>query len=299
MGWVSPLISAASLARRLFDAPEGARPVVLDVRWRLGGPPAEPDYLAGHLPGARFVDLPTTLSDPPGPAGRHPLPDPVRLADELASLGVSDGSSVVCYDDADGSTAARAWWLLRWLGLPPDRVQVLDGGYAGWVEEGFPVSRDIPAATPGRLTPRPGSMPVLDAEDAADAARRGVLLDARAPGRYLGESEPVDPRAGHVPGARNAPFARHVGPDGRWLDAERLAEHYRGLGVADGARVGAYCGSGVTATSVVLALEYSGLLPPERPAALYAGSWSHWSSDPARPAAVGPEPTAGPAEGSR
>ncbi|MBO0874798.1 MAG: sulfurtransferase [Pseudonocardia sp.] len=296
---MSPLISAADLARRLFDAPDGARPVVLDVRWRLGGPPAEPDYLAGHLPGARFVDLPTMLSAPPGPAGRHPLPDPVRLADELASVGVSDWSSVVCYDDADGSTAARAWWLLRWLGLPPDRVQVLDGGYLGWAEEGFPVSREMPAAAPGRLAPRSGSMPVLDAEDAADTARRGVLLDARAPERYLGASEPVDPRAGHIPGARNAPFARHVGPDGRWLAAERLAEHYRGLGVDDGARVGAYCGSGVTATSVVLALEYCGLLPPERPAALYAGSWSHWSSDPVRPAAVGPEPMAGPAEESR
>lgn len=299
MSRVSPLISAASLARRLAEAPDGARPVVLDVRWRLGGPPAEPDYLAGHLPGARFVDLATVLSDPPGPAGRHPLPDPARLAGELSALGVSDGSSVVCYDDADGSVAARAWWLLRWLGLPPDQVQVLDGGYAGWVERGFPVSREIPPSAPGGLTPRPGSMPVLDADAAADTARRGVLLDARAPGRYLGDSEPVDPRAGHVPGARNAPFASHLGTDGRWLDAGRLAEHYRGLGVEDGEPVGAYCGSGVTATSVVLALEYSGLRPPERPAALYAGSWSHWSADPARPVAVGPEPAGGPAEVAR
>lgn len=293
MSQVSPLICAGHLARWLSDAPDGARPVVLDVRWRLGGPPAEPDYLAGHLPGARFVDLATTLSDAPGPGGRHPLPDPARLTDELATLGVSDGSSVVCYDDVDGSTAARAWWLLRWLGLPADQVQVLDGGYAGWVERGFPVTRERPPpAARGRLTARPGSMPVLDAETAADTARRGVLLDARAPERYLGESEPVDARPGHIPGARNAPFARHIGPDGRWLDSERLAEHYRRLGVADGARVGAYCGSGVTATSVVLALEHSGLLPPQRPAALYAGSWSHWSADPSRPAALGAEPAA-------
>ncbi|WP_028922838.1 sulfurtransferase [Pseudonocardia acaciae] len=284
---MSPLISAASLARELAEVPEGRRPVPLDVRWRLGGPPAEPDYLAGHLPGARFVDLGTVLADPPGPAGRHPLPDPDRLAGDLAALGVSDGSSVVCYDDADGSVAARAWWLLRWLGVPADRVRVLDGGYLGWVGQGFPVTSEVSSVARGSFTPRPGSMPVLDADAAADTARRGVLLDARAPARYLGENEPVDPRAGHIPGARNAPFAQHVGADGRWLDPERLAEHYRGLGVEDGADVGAYCGSGVTATSVLLALEHSGLRPPDHPAALYPGSWSEWSADPDRPVAVG------------
>jgi thiosulfate/3-mercaptopyruvate sulfurtransferase len=147
MGRVSPLISAASLARQLLppppppplaEAPEGRRPVILDVRWRLAGPPAEPDYRAGHLPGARFVDLSAVLSDPPGPAGRHPLPDPARLAERFAALGVSDGAGVVCYDDADGSVAARAWWLLRWLGVPPDRVQVLDGGLRRLGRAGVP-----------------------------------------------------------------------------------------------------------------------------------------------------------------
>jgi thiosulfate/3-mercaptopyruvate sulfurtransferase len=294
MDGVSPLISAASLARLLSDEQKGRSPVLLDVRWRLGGPPGKLDYQAGHLPGAVFVDLDTVLADPPGPRGRHPLPDPARLASALAALGVRDDSTVVCYDDADGSVAARAWWLLRWLGFPPERVRVLDGGYAGWVAQGRPISREVPSPAPGVLTPRPGCMPVLDADAAADTARRGVLLDARAPARYRGETEPIDPRAGHVPGARNAPFAQHSGPDGRWRSAEMLGEHYRRLGVRDTEPVGTYCGSGVTAASVVLALEYAGLRPPDRPAALYAGSWSQWSADPTRPAAIGPEPAGEP-----
>jgi thiosulfate/3-mercaptopyruvate sulfurtransferase len=288
---VSPLISPAELAE-LITGPAPERPVVLDVRWRLGGPPGLADHRSGHVPGAVFVDLETVLAAPPGPAGRHPLPDPARLAEALGSLGVGSrsegavGSPVVCYDDADGSVAARAWWLLRWLGLPAERVRVLDGGYAAWVADGLPVSADPVDPVPGVLTPRPGSMPVLDADGAADLARRAVLLDARAPARYRGETEPVDPRAGHVPGARNAPFSAHVGADGRWRSAAELAEHYRALGAGDGRPVGAYCGSGVTASSVVLAMEYAGLGAP----ALYSGSWSHWSADPARPVALGAEP---------
>jgi thiosulfate/3-mercaptopyruvate sulfurtransferase len=292
MNSASPLITSTDLAAPHGDEP----PVVLDVRWRLGGPPGLVDYRSGHLPGALFVDLDTDLADPPGPAGRHPLPDPVRLADRFAVLGVSDDSSVVVYDDADGSVAARAWWLLRWLGLPAGRVAVLDGGFAGWVAEGRPVTDQIPRPRPARLTPRPGSMPLLDADLAASTALGGILLDARAPARYLGETEPIDPRAGHIPGARNAPFARHTGPGGRWRSPAELAAHYRSLGVTDTAEVGAYCGSGVTGASVVLALEYAGLRRPDRPAALYAGSWSNWSADSARPVAVGPEP--GPARGA-
>lgn len=282
---VSPLISPAELAE-LVTGPGPARPAVLDVRWRLGGPPGLADYRAGHLPGAVFVDLDTVLAASPGPAGRHPLPDPARLAEALGSLGVADGSTVVCYDDADGSVAARAWWLLRWLGLPAGHVRVLDGGYAAWVAQGLPLSTEPVDPAPAVLTPRPGSMPVLDADGAADTARRGVLLDARAPARYRGETEPVDPRAGHVPGARNAPFSAHLGSEGRWRGAAELAEHYRALGVGEGGPVGAYCGSGVTATSVVLALEYAGL----GATALYAGSWSNWSADPARPVALGAGP---------
>jgi thiosulfate/3-mercaptopyruvate sulfurtransferase len=286
MNSVLPLITPGKLAARLGEDP----PVLLDVRWRLAGPSAAEDYRQAHLPGARFVDLDADLAGPPGTGGRHPLPDPDRLVARLAELGVREDRTVVAYDDADGSVAARAWWLLRWLGHPADRVAVLDGGYSAWVADGYPVTAEVPAAEPGRLTARAGSMPVIDADGAAESGSGGLLLDARAPARYLGETEPVDPRPGHIPGAHNAPFALHLGPDGRWRPPAELAEHYRGLGVDEAGPVAAYCGSGVTATSVVLALEYAGLCPPDRPAALYAGSWSQWSADPARPAAVGPEP---------
>jgi thiosulfate/3-mercaptopyruvate sulfurtransferase len=282
---VSPLISPTELAE-LVTGPGPARSSVLDVRWRLGGPPGLDDYRSGHLPGAVFVDLNTVLAAPPGPAGRHPLPEPARLAEALGSLGVTEESTVVCYDDADGSVAARAWWLLRWLGLPAGQVRVLDGGYAAWVAQGLPLSTEPVVPELAVLTPRPGSMPVLDADGAAETARVGLLLDARAPARYRGETEPVDPRAGHVPGARNAPFSAHLGGDGRWRGPEELAEYYRGLGAGGAGPVGAYCGSGVTATSVVLALEYAGL----GSAALYTGSWSNWSADPVRPVALGAEP---------
>jgi thiosulfate/3-mercaptopyruvate sulfurtransferase len=293
MHGVSPLISPADLAH-LITEPAPERPVVLDVRYRLGGPPGLADYRNGHLPGAVFVDMDTVLAGPPGSEGRHPLPAPARLAGDLSSAGVGDRSTVVCYDDLDGSVAGRAWWLLRWLGLAADQVRVLDGGYAAWVGEGRPVTADVPTPVRAVLTPRPGSMPVLDADAAADTARRGLLLDARAPARYRGETEPIDPRAGHVPGARNAPFAEHTGADGRWRSSADLAGYYRGLGVPGAEAVGAYCGSGVTATSVLLALEHSGLRPPEHPAPLYVGSWSNWSADPARPVAVGAEPEPDP-----
>jgi thiosulfate/3-mercaptopyruvate sulfurtransferase len=295
---VSPLIRPTALADLLADLPatdpEASRPVLLDVRWRLTGPPAYPDYLVGHLPDAVFVDLGTVLADPPGPAGRHPLPDTTRLVESLASAGVCDDSTVVVYDDADGSVAARAWWLLRLLGLAPAQVMVLDGGWAAWTAEGHPVSTTTPDPRRGNLSAgraaEPSGMPVLDADQAADLARTGTLLDARAPARYRGDTEPVDPRAGHIPGALNAPFSEHLGPDGRWRDPAELAERFRGLGVDAEGAVGAYCGSGVTACSVVLAAEYAGLRDPRSPVALYAGSWSHWSADPARPVAVGASP---------
>lgn len=293
---VPPLIRPDRLAE-LLAAPDP--PVVLDVRWRLGGPPAWADHLAGHVPGAVFVDLDTALAGPPGPDGRHPLPEPVRLAAAFTAAGVGDGSAVVSYDDADGSVAARAWWLLRWLGLPADRVAVLDGGWAAWVAGRYPVATGPSAPTSGGrgLTARPGGMPVLDADGAAAVPGTGVLLDARAAPRYRGDTEPVDPRAGHIPGARNAPFGEHLGPDGYWRPPDELGERFRGLGVVADAPVGAYCGSGVTACSVVLALEYAELRPSDDPAALYAGSWSQWSSNPARPAVTGSEPYGEPREG--
>jgi thiosulfate/3-mercaptopyruvate sulfurtransferase len=286
-GVSSPLVSTTDLAVSLSGVEP---PVLLDVRWRLGGPPGREDYVRGHLPGAVFLDLDADLSAPPGPAGRHPLPAPADLQRVLRAAGVRDGAPVVVYDADNGSVAARLWWLLRWAGH--DRVRLLDGGYAAWVAEGHPVTADIPTPVQGDVTVRPGHMPVVDANGAAELARTGLLLDARAPERYRGDVEPIDPRAGHVPGARNAPFAAHTGEDGRWRAPEELAEHFAKLGVPEtsGSEVGAYCGSGVTAASVVLALEIAGVTNSDGPATLYAGSWSNWSADPTRPVATGDAP---------
>ncbi|GHH53225.1 sulfurtransferase [Lentzea cavernae] len=270
-----PLITPEALADALSARPAT---VVLDVRWRLGGPPGRQDYEVSHVPGAVYVDLDTELSAPPGAGGRHPLPDPERLQAVLRGAGVREGGRVVAYDAGDGSVAARVWWLLRWAGF--GEVAVLDGGFAAWEAAGLPVTADVPPApvgdAAGDVVVRAGQMPVLDADGAAALAQEGVLLDARAAPRYRGETEPVDPKAGHVPGALNAPSTGHVGADGRWLGAEELAARFAGLGVSGGVAVGAYCGSGVTASSVVLALEVAGITSAERPAALYAGSWSNW-----------------------
>jgi thiosulfate/3-mercaptopyruvate sulfurtransferase len=256
-------------------------PALLDVRWRLGGPPGRQEYDAGHLPGAVFVDLDADLAGPPGAGGRHPLPDPARLRETLRAAGINEGTPVVAYDADNGSIAARAWWLLRWAGHA--ETAVLDGGYAAWRAEGRPVTTDEPSPEPGDIEVRPGAMPVLDADQAAELATTGILLDARAPERYRGDTEPIDPRAGHIPGARNAPFAGHIAAGGRWHTPQALAERFATLGVDRGQQVGAYCGSGVTAASVVLALEVAGY---DRPA-LYAGSWSHWCTDPDRPVETG------------
>jgi thiosulfate/3-mercaptopyruvate sulfurtransferase len=239
------------------------------VRWRLTGPPAAESYAAGHLPGAVFVDLDADLASPPGEGGRHPLPSAAAFEATMRRLGVSGSSRVVAYDDRDATTAARAWWLLRYFGH--DDVRVLDGGYAAWVTAGLPVSTDPATPVPGDLVARPGGMPLLDASGAADVAAGGVLLDARAPERYRGEAEPIDPVAGHVPGALNAPTSGNVSEAGTLLPPEALRERFAALG-ADGSKpVAAYCGSGVTACQVVLALDVAGV-----EAALYAGSWSDW-----------------------
>lgn len=277
----SPLVSCTDLAVSLSA---GAPPTLVDVRWRLGGPPGREDYDRGHLPGAVYLDLDADLAAPPGPDGRHPLPAPDDLQRVLRAAGVRAGHPVVVYDADNGSIAARLWWLLRWAGH--DQVRVLDGGYAAWVAEGRPVTTDVPTPAAGDVTVRPGHMPVVDADGAAGLARTGLLLDARAPERYRGDVEPIDPAAGHVPGAVNAPFSAHVGEDGRWRTPAELAGRFAELGVNGDTAVGAYCGSGVTATSVLLALEVAGV----DGAALYAGSWSNWSADPARPVATGDAP---------
>lgn len=278
--------------QELFEELRGVRPpVVLDVRWRLAGPPAVELYAASHLPGAVFVDLDRDLAGRPGRAGRHPLPDPGDLQARLRDWGVRSDSAVVAYDTADGTSAARAWWMLRWAGLCD--VRLLDGGLAAWVAGGRPVTAEVPQPATGDVVVRPGGMPTLDAADAARVARHGVLLDARSPERYRGEVEPVDPVAGHIPGAVSAPSPSNVGADGRFADAAELRRRFAELGVRapDGgtggaaAPVGAYCGSGVVAAHQVFALALAGV-----DAALYVGSWSNWLADPARPVAVGPRP---------
>ena len=272
-----PLVDVTTLSTELgLDRP----PTLLDVRWRLGGPPGRDDYLAGHLPGAVFADLDRDLAGPPGSRGRHPLPDPSVAEQALRRLGVSDGRPVVAYDEADGSVAARAWWLLRWLGHPD--VRVLDGGLRAWQAAGLPLDTGAVEPEPGDLTARPGGMPELDAAGAARVARTGRLLDARAVERYRGEVESVDPVAGRVPGAVSAPAAGNVTDDGHFLPADVLRERFSAVGVEPGVAVGAYCGSGVTAAQTVLALEVAGI-----GCALYAGSWSEWVTDPARPVATG------------
>jgi thiosulfate/3-mercaptopyruvate sulfurtransferase len=262
-------------------------PVVADVRWSLTGPPGRVDYSAGHLPGAVFFDVDVDLAGLPGSGGRHPLPYPGAFQAALRAAGVNPRTPVVAYDAVDGSVAARLWWLLRWAGH--GEVAVLDGGIAAWRAAGLPVTVEVPQPRPGTITVRPGGMPVLDASRAAALARDGVLLDARAAARYRGEIEPVDPRAGHIPGALSAPFHELTNAQGHWLPPSRLRELAHRWGVA-GSRVGVYCGSGINACAVVLGLELAGITGPGRPAALYAGSWSHWCTDPERPVATGADP---------
>ena len=276
------LVSPAAIAGDLAAEPG---PVLLDVRWRLGGPPGIDSYREGHLPGAVFVDLDRDLSGPPGPGGRHPLPEPAGFQAAMRAAGVGQDRPVVVYDDRDATAAARAWWLLRYHGH--ENVRVLDGGYQAWLAAGLPVSTADPAGNadpagqPGDFTARPGHMPVLDAAGAGSMARTGLLLDARAGERYRGQHEPVDPVAGHIPGAVSAPTAENVNADGTFRGADDLAARFRVLGAQD-STVGAYCGSGVTAAHEVLALALAGI-----PAALYVGSWSNWIADPARPVATG------------
>ncbi|MGW4467014.1 sulfurtransferase [Micromonospora sp. NPDC004704] len=278
------LVDVAALAGELADPEPAATaaPTVLDVRWRLAGPPGRDDYVAGHLPGAVFVDLDADLCGAPGPDGRHPLPDPAALQRVLRAAGILTNHPVVVYDAGDGLAAARAWWTLRWAGHT--RVRVLDGGYPAWVTAGHPVTTEVPTPAPGDVTVRPGSLPVLDAEAAAAlAAGDGVLLDVRAAPRYRGDTEPIDPVAGHVPGAVNLPTTEHVDPDGRLRAAAALRTRFAEAGVEPGVRVGAYCGSGVTAAHTVFALHLAG----HEDAGLYVGSWSHWLTDPDRPVATG------------
>ncbi|WP_104818573.1 sulfurtransferase [Kitasatospora sp. MMS16-BH015] len=270
----SPLITVAELRRALgSDHP----PTLLDVRYKQGGAPGAAEFAAGHLPSAHFVDLDRDLAAPPGSAGRHPLPDLDAFGAAMRRVGVSAGRTVVLYDDWVSAAASRAWWLLRWAGHTD--VRVLDGGLSAWRAAGLPLTDHQPGPENGDFKPVAGHLPTLDA--AGTAAFTGLLLDARAGERYRGEVEPFDPAAGHIPGAVNAPTMENVGPDGRFLPAEQLAERFRSLGVGEG-ETAVYCGSGVTAAHQLLAMAVAGF-----EGTLYPGSWSEWCADPSRPVATG------------
>ncbi|MGW3087341.1 sulfurtransferase [Streptomyces sp. NPDC001108] len=274
---MKPIISASAYA----SESAGPRPpVLLDVRWQLGGPHGRPDYEAGHIPGAVFVDLDAELAGPAGRGGRHPLPDPEEFGAVMRRAGVSGDTPVVVYDGGQGWAAARAWWLLRWTGH--EDVRVLDGGLAAWPGE---LQTETPTPAEGDFRPAPGALPLLDADGAAELARSGLLLDARAAERYRGDVEPIDRVGGHIPGAVSAPTSENTGADGRFLPPGELAARFSSLGADRAAEIGVYCGSGVSGAHEVLALAVAGL-----PAALYAGSWSEWSGDESRPVATGPDP---------
>ncbi|NNC91518.1 MAG: sulfurtransferase [Acidimicrobiia bacterium] len=263
-----PLVSTDWLSGHLNDTVLR----LADVRWY----PGEPDrgrraYEEAHIPGAIYVDLETDLSAARGP-GRHPLPDWDVFAARMGELGMGDDSVVVAYDDRGGGVAARLWWMLRAIGH--EHTHVLDGGLAAWTADGNPLTGDSPNHAPAKLTVDLRSGITVDRDELRNRLGAVLALDARAAERYRGEVEPLDPIAGHIPGAVNAPYEGNLDADGRFLPAETLAARYRGLGVGGETETVVYCGSGVTACHNLLAVEYAGL----GEALLYPGSWSDWST---------------------
>ena len=263
---------------------------VADVRWSLveqGKGLAA--YREGHVPGAVFLDVDTDLASPRGQGpGRHPLPAPGAFAASMSRAGIGAGTHVVAYDFGDGSTAARLWWLLRYYGH--ERASVLDGGITRWVSEGRPVESRVPSVTPAvfAAVPHPDMLVDAAAVERLRNAPRSLVIDVRMPERYEGRREPIDPVAGHVPGARNRPYPANVrsAEDPRFLPAAELRAAFEELGAGGADRVACYCGSGVNACQTVFALELAGF----RNALLYEGSWSDWCSVGSRAVATGPEP---------
>lgn len=278
----APLVTPESLAGALWHPDL----VVVDCRASLGDPLAgRSAWLEAHVPGAVHADLERDLSGPPTTdRGRHPLPPPTRLREVFGALGIGAATFVCAYDDCHGMFAARLWWMLRYAGH--SRSAVLDGGWPAWIAAGHEVLSGVERARPARfeLRLRSDRLVTLPALDTA-----GLLVDARAPARYRGESEPIDARAGHIPGARNHFWHANVGADGRWRDPDALRRQFEGsLGILPDAATVHYCGSGVSACHNVLAQVVAGLPEPR----LYCGSWSEWSRDPSRAAATGGEPPA-------
>ncbi len=274
---MSALITVSDLQAEITEDP---RLVVLDVQYTLQGEgPAL--YEAGHVPDAPFIDLDRVLAGPAGEGGRHPLPSPETLQVALRAAGVGTDSRVVVYDEGSGLGSARAWWVLGWAGL--EEVRVLDGGLAAWRAAGAPVSTDPVETEEGDVELTADQLVELDADDVVAVARLGVLIDARSPERFRGEDEPIDPIAGHVPGAINVPMAELTTSDGRLRPAPELRERFAREGIDEVTVVGTYCGSGITAAHTALALHEAGV-----EADVYVGSWSEWVTDPSRPVATGP-----------
>lgn len=277
------LISPATLAENL----ENPNWVVVDCRFALDNPPrGQHDYDASHIPGAVYAHLDHDLSSPivRGVTGRHPLPDAEELVSKLGAWGIDSSVQVVAYDDNVGGFAARLWWLLQWLGH--ENVAVLDGGWARWIAEGHATSSSVDARTPRVFTPHPRADMIADAPDVLAMLNQPDyrILDARAPERYRGDIEPIDPVAGHIAGAETAPYMGNIGADGTFLPPDALKQRFEVVfaGAAPD-HVVCYCGSGVTAAHNVLAIKHAGLGDVK----LYPGSWSEWITDPARPTAKG------------
>jgi thiosulfate/3-mercaptopyruvate sulfurtransferase len=266
---MDPVVSADWLDEHRDDV------VVADVRYYLDGRSGRDAYASGHIPGAVFVDLHEALADvPTAHAGRHPFPTPEDFAQALGALGIADHEPVVAYDDLGGTMAARLVWMLRAIGQP---AALLDGGLQAY--EG-----DLATNTPPRPMVERTVKPWVRLVDIDEAANtQAPLLDARAPERFRGEHEPLDPRAGHIPGARSVPTAANLDADGRFRSPQELRDRFTQAGITEADDPIAYCGSGVSACHLLLAMERAGL-PPGR---LFGGSWSQWSADPARPAEKG------------
>ncbi|MGU3645644.1 sulfurtransferase [Microbacterium sp. C23T] len=256
---------------------------VLDVRYRLDRPDGSAEHLEGHVPGAVYVDMETELSQHGRPdEGRHPLPPREALQAAARRWGIDDGDTVVVYDDDRALGASRAWWLLTRSGIAD--VRLLDGGLGAWTAAGLPLETGPVTPEPGAVSLAPIAEPVLSIDEAAALAASGVLIDVRAAERYRGEVEPIDPIAGHIPGAVNLPTGAYMDGE-RFRDAAALRALFATVGAGDGVTAAAYCGSGVTAAQAVFAAELAGL-----ELGIYPGSWSQWSNTPGRPVATAPAP---------
>ena len=281
------LIDVDDLARRLDDERADrtdTRTVVLDVRWSLSVPDGRPAFLDGHVPGAVYVDLDHELADHSVEGrGRHPLPSESAFTEAMRAWGLREGDTAVVMDDLGNQSAARAWWLLRHAGYGD--VRMLDGGLGAWIAAGHPLEQGPTGVERGDATARFGAMRVIDADGVAALPATGVVLDSRAGARYRGEVEPIDPRAGHVPGALSVPTAENLDADGRFLAPEELRTKYAALGIRSGTTTATSCGWGITGAPLVAALALAGA-----DAALFPGSWSQWSNEPGRPVATGAQP---------